>query len=211
MEKQPITKTKLYGILGEQSTTHGDSISSYIKASTFSRLGDKILLEPGYSTCRDKLSMFFNDKIINREAKKYDTGMVIFWQEIGPTYLVLPPFPVNEDKVISGSFEISGLSGSVLMTKEVTALGDWNLFEDSNQNGSRDTGENSYGVVFFERLPGQEPFSTNGHFLFAPSTASSLPGDIDAAAPGFQGTVWAVFPEGPHRSPSRFSQYIYFF
>ncbi len=143
MEKQPITKTKLYGILDEQSTARGDCISSYIKASTFSRLGDKILLEPGYSTCRDKLSMFINDKIICREAEKYDTGMAIFWQEIGPTYLVLPPFPVNEDKVISGSFEISGLHeimdkqytlGVTLVTWGSYAVG---VFHDDNLLNSK--------------------------------------------------------------------------
>lgn len=144
MEKQPVTKTKLYSILGEQSTAHsGDCISSYIKASTFSHLGNKILSEPGYSTCRDKLSMFFNDKIICREAEKYNTGMAIFWQEIGPTYLVLPPFPVNEDKVIFGSFEVSGLHeimdkqytlGVTLVTWGSYAVG---VFHDNSLSNSK--------------------------------------------------------------------------
>jgi len=118
MEKQVITKTKLYRILDEQSTGHGDHISFYIKASSFSRLGDRILLKPGYSTCSDKISALLNDKIICRESEKYDTGIAIFWQEVGPTYFVLPPFPIIEDKVIFGSFELYGLHE--IMEKQYT-------------------------------------------------------------------------------------------
>ena len=118
MEKQAITKTKLYRILREQSTGHGNYISLYIKASSFSSFSDRILLEPEYSTCSDKISALFNDKIICRESEKYGTGMAIFWQEVGPTYLVLPPFPINEDKVIFGSFELFGLNA--IMEKQYT-------------------------------------------------------------------------------------------
>lgn len=118
MEKQATTKIKLYRILREQSTCPGNYISLYIKASSFSHLGDRILLEPGYSTYSDKISAFLNDKIICREAEKYGTGMAIFWQEVGPTYLVLPPFPINEDKAIFGTFELSGLHE--IMEKQYT-------------------------------------------------------------------------------------------
>jgi len=71
MEKQATTKAKLYSILSEQNTAHGNYISLYIKASSFSRLGDKILLEPGYGTYSDKIGVLLNDKIVCREAKKY--------------------------------------------------------------------------------------------------------------------------------------------
>jgi hypothetical protein len=118
MEKQAITKTKLDRILGEQSAGHGDSISLYIKASSFSSFSDRILLEPEYSTCNDKISALFNDKIICRETEKYGTGMAIFWQEFGPTYLVLPPFPVIEDKVTFGSFDLFDLHE--IMEKQYT-------------------------------------------------------------------------------------------
>ncbi len=109
MEKQTITKAKLYRILHEQNTGPDNYISLYIKASSFSRLGDKILWEPGYATCSENVATLLNNKIVCREAKKYGTGMAIFWQETGPVYLVLPPFPINKDKIIFKSFELSVL------------------------------------------------------------------------------------------------------
>lgn len=118
MEKQAITKTKLYRILREQSTGPENYISLYIKASSFSHLGSRILLELGNSSCSDKISALFDDKIICRETERYGTGVAIFWKEVGPTYIVLPPFPIDEDKVVFGSFELSGLHE--IMDKQYT-------------------------------------------------------------------------------------------
>jgi len=109
MEKQAITKQSLYRVLDGQSTNSGNYVSLYIKASSVSHHGDKILLKAEYDTYNNKIAAFVNDKIVCREAEKYSTGLAFFWQELGPAYLVLPSFPITEDKSISGRFDLSCL------------------------------------------------------------------------------------------------------
>jgi peptide subunit release factor 1 (eRF1) len=42
-----------------------------------------------------------------REAEKYNTGAAIFWQRDGNRHVVLPPFPIKENRVSIGELDTS--------------------------------------------------------------------------------------------------------
>ncbi len=48
-----------------------------------------------------------NIKTVVQEAEKYNTWAAIFWQENGNKHIVLPPFPITENKVSLGELDTS--------------------------------------------------------------------------------------------------------
>jgi len=107
MENQSVSEKSLYSILSQHVPDTGDYGSLYIKASSLPSLTDEMLQGITCNKCVQRIRTSISDKILLRGAVKYKTGIAIFWQEVGPIHIVLPPFPINEDKTISGSFELS--------------------------------------------------------------------------------------------------------
>ena len=50
-----------------------------------------------------------NIKTVAQAVERYDTGAAIYWQENGNKYIVLPPFPITEDKISLGKFDASSI------------------------------------------------------------------------------------------------------
>jgi hypothetical protein len=132
MEKQSVNEKTLYRVLSKSAPDTGYHGSLYISASSFPYIVDEILQELRSDKCLQRIKTLINDKIIYRETEKYRTGIAIFWQEIGPIQIVLPPFPINEDKLVLGSFNLSTLNeilarqyeiGIILVTWGSYALG----------------------------------------------------------------------------------------
>jgi len=46
---------------------------------------------------------------VARVVERYNTGVAIYWQKNGSKYIVLPPFPITEDKISLGNFDASPL------------------------------------------------------------------------------------------------------
>jgi len=107
MEKEALTKKKLYSLLTKVKTSPGDYISLYVKPSSFPHYMDELSLEPKYSICVTEIRESINIKAVSGEAEKYNTGAAIFWQENGNKHIVLPPFPLTENKVSLGELDTS--------------------------------------------------------------------------------------------------------
>lgn len=132
MEREAVSKRKLYNLLAKLKTSPGDYITLYVKPFSFPNFINELLLEPKYSMCVDEIKESVNTKAVIQEAGRYKTGAAIFWQEIGNRYIVLPPFPIRENKVLLGELATSLLQetlgrkytiGVVLVTWGSYALG----------------------------------------------------------------------------------------
>ena len=105
MEGKAVSKRKLCNLLAKLKTSPGDYITLYVKPSSFPHYINELLLEPKYSICGDEIKGSVNTKAVIQEAQRYKTGATIFWQEIGNRHIVLPPFPIRENKVLLGELD----------------------------------------------------------------------------------------------------------
>jgi len=109
MEKQAVTKRKLYKLLAELEASRGDYITLYMKPSFFPHYINELSLDPKYSVCLDEIKELANAKAVIQGAEKYKTGTAIFWQASSNKYIVLPSFPISENKISLGKPDISPL------------------------------------------------------------------------------------------------------
>lgn len=109
MKKQIHSKTNLYELLSRLKSSPGDYISLYIKPSSFPDYINRLSPRPPYNTYTHEIKESVNLKAVAQAAGRYNTGAATYWQENGNKYIVLPPFPITEDKILSGKFDISPL------------------------------------------------------------------------------------------------------
>ncbi len=107
MEKQAVTKRKLYKLLAELEASREDYVTLYLKPSSFPHYINELSLDPKYSACLDEIKELANAKAVIQGAEKYKTGAAIFWQASSNKYIVLPPFPISENKISLGKPDIS--------------------------------------------------------------------------------------------------------
>ena len=84
-----------------------DYITLYVKPSSFPHHINELLIGFKHGKCADEIKHWTNNEAVIQEAGKYKTGVAIFWQENGDKYIVLPPFPIGEDKISSGELDTS--------------------------------------------------------------------------------------------------------
>jgi len=99
----------LYNFLAKLKTSPGDYISLYVKPSSFRHFANELSLGPKYSIFVSEIRESINNKAVIGAAERYNTGTAIFWQEKGDKHVVLPPFPLTENKVSLGELDTSPL------------------------------------------------------------------------------------------------------
>jgi len=109
MEGKAITKRNLYNLLAELEKSPGEYITIYVKPSSFPHYINELSLEPKHSTCANEIKQLASTESVIRGTERYNTGAAIFWQESGNRYMVLPPFPIRENKVSLGELDTSVL------------------------------------------------------------------------------------------------------
>jgi len=109
MEKEILSKTRLYELLSRLESSPGDYISLYIKPSSFPYSTNGLSLQPQYNTYAHEIKESVNIKAIAQAVERYNTGVAIYWQKNGNKYIVLPPFPITEDKISLGKLDASPL------------------------------------------------------------------------------------------------------
>ena len=109
MEREIISKIRLYELLSRLESSPGDCVSLYIKPSSFPHCLNGLSLQPQYNTYAHEIRESVNIKTVAQAVERYDTGAAIYWQENGNKYIVLPPFPITEDKILAGKFDASPL------------------------------------------------------------------------------------------------------
>jgi len=109
MEKEILSKTRLYELLSRLESSPRDYISLYIKPSSFPYCINGLSLRPQYNTYAHEIKESVNIKAVAQTVERYNTGAAIYWQKNGNKYIVLPPFPITEDKISLGKLYISPL------------------------------------------------------------------------------------------------------
>lgn len=109
MEKEILSKIRLYELLSRLESSPGDYISLYIKPSSFPYCINGLSLRPQYNTYAHEIKESVNIKAVAQAVERYNTGAAIYWQKNGNKYIVLPPFPITEDKISLGKFDASPL------------------------------------------------------------------------------------------------------
>lgn len=70
---------------------------------------NELSLDPKHITWLGEIKDLANTKAVIQGAGKYRTGAVIFWQASGHRYIMLPPFPISENKISLGKPDIAAL------------------------------------------------------------------------------------------------------
>ena len=138
MKSQFFTKGGLYRFLSTLEATAGDFVTMYVETACFPDYMDRLSPGPKYSAYADEIKRAVNTEAVIQGTKKYETGVAIFWNEAGNKHVVLPPFPITENKVSVGELDTSVLRealerrysmGVVLVTWGSYAIG---IFDAGN-------------------------------------------------------------------------------
>jgi len=147
MQSRSLTKGGLYRFLSTLEAAAGDFVTIYVEPAYFSDYIDGLSLGPRYAAYADGIKAAVHTDPVTQSARKYGTGVAIFWNQAGNNYLVLPPFPVTENKVSVGELNTSLLRealgkryvvGVVLVTWGSYAIGVFdagNLVESKTGTG----------------------------------------------------------------------------
>ena len=81
----------------------------YIASNSFPDYADALSLGPKYDAYAGEIKEAVKTEAVISGAGKYRTGAGIFWDGIGNKHIVLPAFPIAEDRVSAGKFDTSVL------------------------------------------------------------------------------------------------------
>jgi hypothetical protein len=109
MEKEILNKTRLYELSSRLESSRGDYVSLYIQPPSFPHYINGLFLHPQYKTYAHEIKELVNIKAVAQAIERYNTGTAIYWQKDGNKYIVLPPFPITEDKISPYEFDASPL------------------------------------------------------------------------------------------------------
>ena len=107
MLREALTKWELYRFLTDLKSSPGEYVTLYTKPSSFPDYINELALRPEHSRYANEIKRFIDSEAINKEAEKYRTGAVIFWQAGGDKHIVLPPFPITANKIATGNLDAS--------------------------------------------------------------------------------------------------------
>ena len=96
-----MSRTRLLRFLDELDETHGQFISAYLTAESV-QSGPSV--RPGRGVGDERLAQIseaIEDEAVQREARRYGTGLVLF-HSAASLHVIAPPLPVREDKATEG-------------------------------------------------------------------------------------------------------------
>jgi hypothetical protein len=108
MKREALGKRRLYSFLAKLRANPGDYVNLYLKPSSFPHHIGELLADAGHDICASEIKHSVANEALVREAGRYSTGAAVFWEE-NSKYIVLPPFPIGEDKVSFGELDASVL------------------------------------------------------------------------------------------------------
>src|SRR4030042_3524683 len=138
MQSRFFNKAGLYRFLSSVEASAGDSVTVYIATDSFPDYAEALSLGPKYGAKADEIKEAVKTEAVVSGAGKYGTGAAGFWNGIGKKHIVLPPFPIAENKISAGEVDVSVLNevlerryiiGVVLVTWGWYALG---IFDGDN-------------------------------------------------------------------------------
>jgi hypothetical protein len=105
MKQSIFSRRMLPDFLAQLQDSTEDYLSIYLKSSSFP-LHDTSLIA-GLKNFPPELTEALASDEVLREAHRRGTGLAIFWSRSGNKLIILPPFPIQEDKVMQGRPDIS--------------------------------------------------------------------------------------------------------
>jgi len=109
MRSRFFSKAGLYRFLSSFETTAEDFVTLYVTPNSFPDYADALSLGAKYGACAGEIKEAVKTEAVIVGADKYRTGAAIFWGGIGNKHIVLPPFPIAEDRVLPGKLDYSVL------------------------------------------------------------------------------------------------------
>ena len=105
MEKRKLNTNKLLHLLVQLESDTNDYLSIYASPLSFPNYVVQAMVQSG-SQAEDLKEAIASDALL-REAEQRTTGAVIFWSQSGYKKIILPPFPLTEDKLFCGKPQTS--------------------------------------------------------------------------------------------------------
>jgi len=105
MEREILSEIRLYELLFRLESSPEDYISLYVKPSSFPYRINGLALRPQFNAYSHEIKASVDIKSVVQAVEKYNTGAAIYWQKDGNKYIVLPPFPITEDKISLGALD----------------------------------------------------------------------------------------------------------
>ena len=123
MEKNILNKSRLLAELDRLGNDRDDYLTVYARPQSFPSYIYSAIESSDFIA--EDIERFISGKSIKREVEHMSTGAVLFWGRNESRIIVIPPFPVEEDRFCFGRHDIEPLknllerervSGLVLMT-----------------------------------------------------------------------------------------------
>jgi hypothetical protein len=109
MRSRFFTKAGLHHFLSSIEASVEDSATVYISPDSFPDYADALPSVPEHGVYFGEIKEAVKTEAVISGAGKYGTGAAIFWDGIGNKHIVLPPFPVVENKVSVGRPDVAAL------------------------------------------------------------------------------------------------------
>jgi hypothetical protein len=109
MRSRFYTKAGLHHFLSSLEAPAGDFVTVYVAPACFPDYADALSLGAKYDAYAGEIKEAVKTEAVISGAGKYKTGAAIFWNGIGNKHIVLPPFPIVENKVSVGKPDVSVL------------------------------------------------------------------------------------------------------
>jgi len=109
MRSRLFSKAGLCRFLSSLEAPAEDFVTVYIAPNSFPDYADALSLRHKYGAYAGEIKEAVKTEAVIIGAGKYGTGAAIFWEGIGNKHIVLPPFPIAENKVLAGKLDASVL------------------------------------------------------------------------------------------------------
>lgn len=132
MKREVLSKRRLYSFLAKLRASPGHYVNLYLKPSSLPHSIGELVAKAEYDICAGDIKRSVANEALVTEAEKYRTGAAVFWGENAGTCIVIPPFPIGDDKISVGGLDTSLLyetleraytTGVVLVTWGSYSLG----------------------------------------------------------------------------------------
>ena len=114
MEQTTFTKRKLGDLLAQLQASPEDYLTVYLTPSSLPDCATFLAGKP----FAEEIVQSLDNEAVKREVERYGTGLVLVWSSSEIKIILLPPFPVLENKVSWGRPEVLPLQN--LLQKERT-------------------------------------------------------------------------------------------
>ena len=121
MRSRQFNKAGLYRFISSLEASTEDVLNLHITNDSFPDYADSLSLGQKYAVRLGEIKQAVRTETVINNAGRYGTGAALFWNGKDNRHIVLPPFPIPENKVSAGTLDVSILH-EILERKYVIAV-----------------------------------------------------------------------------------------